>query len=566
MVFCFEQERGYRVGSAPDCELRLCHASVLPLHAELLRAGAALRIQALGPVQLDGRDVEAAELAPGSRLQIGAVELRAAWLEPAPAVAATPARPLVAPVATAPDPGFADHLAGELRRAPWFLISAALHAAVLLALLFLVPPPPKPAGERTLLVDLVRPATEPELETPVRPEPTELATEPPPLAIDPPELTLPDPEPPAPSLNKEIALFEDLEPARTGQTGDGLFARIRPGGEEDVLRLRNPKIDHGSFRRTVSELRRSGLEITFVFDSTGSMGGLLQQAKARIAEMIDVLHALVPDAKVGIVTYRDRGNEEYLTRELPLDEDHFRAMNFLQFVEAGGGGDHPEAVDAGLEQAFRMRWTSQARRVVLLIGDAPPHDQHERRLLQRVRSFSKDGRGFVHTILTGSRNARETPAARAFTAIAKAGLGHAQSLGDDREILREVLALSIGPEFAANLDEVWKVVRERRAELPTKIRELASCGQREPIATALRDRHQREAVAAAILRDGTRAGALALVDVLHGAESDPPSRQAAAATLQRLLGLPRPPIDPEAGRATSRGELLREIDGRYPGR
>jgi Mg-chelatase subunit ChlD len=42
------------------------------------------------------------------------------------------------------------------------------------------------------------------------------------------------------------------------------------------------------FRKTVSELRRSGLEIVFVFDSTGSMGSSIRATKDGIANMLDV--------------------------------------------------------------------------------------------------------------------------------------------------------------------------------------------------------------------------------------------------------------------------------------
>ena len=49
-------------------------------------------------------------------------------------------------------------------------------------------------------------------------------------------------------------------------------------------------------------------------------------------------------------------------------------LDFLDSVEAGGGGDHPEAVYAGLRDAIdAMRWSRQARKVVILVG-GPGYD------------------------------------------------------------------------------------------------------------------------------------------------------------------------------------------------
>src|SRR5262249_44155840 len=43
-------------------------------------------------------------------------------------------------------------------------------------------------------------------------------------------------------------------------------------------------------------------------------------------------------------------------------------------LQANGGGDGPEAVFAGLVAAsHELRWRPHARRVAVLVGDAPPH-------------------------------------------------------------------------------------------------------------------------------------------------------------------------------------------------
>src|ERR1044072_1746500 len=72
------------------------------------------------------------------------------------------------------------------------------------------------------------------------------------------------------------------------------------------------------------ELSSSGptMEMVFVLDTTGSMGGLLAGAQQRIWGIVnDVMQTSShPSVKVGLVAYRDRG-DQYITQGLPLTED-----------------------------------------------------------------------------------------------------------------------------------------------------------------------------------------------------------------------------------------------------
>lgn len=42
-------------------------------------------------------------------------------------------------------------------------------------------------------------------------------------------------------------------------------------------------------------------------------------------------------------------------------------------AKVDGGGDAPEAVFAGLVRCLELPWAQGSYRVVILIGDAPPH-------------------------------------------------------------------------------------------------------------------------------------------------------------------------------------------------
>lgn len=91
--------------------------------------------------------------------------------------------------------------------------------------------------------------------------------------------------------------------------------------------------------------KKGTLEMVFVLDTTGSMGGLIDGAKQRIWGIINEVmqKPSKPRVKVGLVAYRDLG-DEYVTKVLPLTEDLDKAYTTLMEYKADGGGDEPENV------------------------------------------------------------------------------------------------------------------------------------------------------------------------------------------------------------------------------
>jgi len=121
------------------------------------------------------------------------------------------------------------------------------------------------------------------------------------------------------------------------------------------------------------------MEMVFVLDTTGSMGGLLTGAKERIWGIVNEVMqtSKLSSVKVGLVAYRDRG-DQYVTQVLPLTEDLDKVYSTLMDYEAQGGGDEPENVRRALaEGVSKAGWsrTSQGNaQILFLVGDAPPHN------------------------------------------------------------------------------------------------------------------------------------------------------------------------------------------------
>ena len=119
------------------------------------------------------------------------------------------------------------------------------------------------------------------------------------------------------------------------------------------------------------------IDVAFVLDTTGSMGGLLQAAKEKIWSIATSMSQAKPTPRIrmGLVAYRDRG-DEYVTKVVDLTADLDSMYAQLMDFSAAGGGDTPESVNQALADAVnKMSWSSNnnAYKVVFLVGDAPPH-------------------------------------------------------------------------------------------------------------------------------------------------------------------------------------------------
>jgi Mg-chelatase subunit ChlD len=131
----------------------------------------------------------------------------------------------------------------------------------------------------------------------------------------------------------------------------------------------------------VPPVQSSKVDVVFVLDTTGSMGGLIEAAKEKIWSIASTLAQAKqsPEIRMGLVAYRDRG-DAYVTQVVDLSKDLDTMYSTLMRFAADGGGDGPESVNKGLFDAVHMMsWSQdpQAYKVVFLVGDAPPHMDYQ---------------------------------------------------------------------------------------------------------------------------------------------------------------------------------------------
>lgn len=121
------------------------------------------------------------------------------------------------------------------------------------------------------------------------------------------------------------------------------------------------------------------IDVVFAVDTTGSMGGLLDGAKRTVWSIATHIRKTDPNAnlRIGLVAYRDIG-DDYVTRPYMLTTDLDSVFTELSTYQASGGGDTPENVDAALDDTLhKMQWRPGAKKLVFLVGDAPPATRGE---------------------------------------------------------------------------------------------------------------------------------------------------------------------------------------------
>ncbi|GEL70961.1 vWA domain-containing protein [Myxococcus virescens] len=176
------------------------------------------------------------------------------------------------------------------------------------------------------------------------------------------------------SLAEESPIFKPVEkpaPAKTATPA----AQAKPAPNQ------KPAQPAPSQQQQVPAAARPEIEVVFVLDTTGSMSGLLEGAKRKIYSIASRIAQgrPTPHLKVGLVAYRDVG-DDYVTKRFDLSDDLDTVFANLRKFEAGGGGDTPEHVGRGLGEAVsKLSWSKnrEVMKAIFLVGDAPPAQRND---------------------------------------------------------------------------------------------------------------------------------------------------------------------------------------------
>jgi len=243
----------------------------------------------------------------------------------------------------------------------------------------------------------------------------------------------------------------------------------------------------------------NALDLAFVVDTTSSMGGLIHAAQQQMIAMVrELSQAAQVDIQIGVVEYRDHPPQDKMVyRVHGFTGDLQHAQKTISELTVQGGGDGPEAVLDGVLGACReLSWRPHARRIAVLVGDAPPHGV----------GFSGDAfpsgcpcGETIESVTATAEESRVTLYALALTAYAGDSFerlsrntgGEFFRSGQGSAAIERLKAILVS-EFG-NLDFDRRVLDERRAHLEMSLDDLAA-----------RLESSRPAVSSALSRLGAR--------------------------------------------------------------
>lgn len=172
------------------------------------------------------------------------------------------------------------------------------------------------------------------------------------------------PPPPAPPAEPDKSIYmketvSAFEAIAEGGRGDAFYST----GLEDI----NDKLG-----RILDKAKGRTVDLVLCLDTTDSMKDDIDAVKESLPAMIRDRIAEYRSFRLGLVLYKDYF-EDYLTKRLEFTSDFEAFTANVTAVRVAGGRDIPEAVYEALhEAAVSFPWSAESR-LIVLIGDAPPH-------------------------------------------------------------------------------------------------------------------------------------------------------------------------------------------------
>ncbi len=155
---------------------------------------------------------------------------------------------------------------------------------------------------------------------------------------------------------------------------------------------------------SASGKKLADLDLVMVVDTTGSMTSVLYDVKMNLLTLLSRLQAGGGSVRVGAVAYRDVGDSYVVTQTVMEDISGGARIvsGFLSSLDAAGGNDWPEKMDAAVQTALAMDWRSGVPGSLIVIADAPAHASDQGAVLSAAKSFMRAPGRQVSLIDTGS--------------------------------------------------------------------------------------------------------------------------------------------------------------------
>jgi hypothetical protein len=177
------------------------------------------------------------------------------------------------------------------------------------------------------------------------------------------------------------------------------FQEIAVQGRGDLIYSSGPGDLVEKIKTILDEERGRELDMVLCLDTTGSMSNDIDAIRKTLIPMLETMIPGFKDFRIGMLLYKDY-YEEYLTRAVPFTRDFAVFQQNLNAIQVRGGRDIPEAVHEALyDAAVKFPWGAESK-LVILIGDAPPHLRQRGKISKDMAYQALAERGIrVHAII-----------------------------------------------------------------------------------------------------------------------------------------------------------------------
>jgi hypothetical protein len=154
------------------------------------------------------------------------------------------------------------------------------------------------------------------------------------------------------------------------------------GNTEKELKIKAKALREEAISKTLNNIKLSmQVDLCFVLDCTGSMGHHIAAAKDCILQVTNYIKRTNPNIKlrVGFCGYRDHNDGLNRLKVFGFTDKYDKFTKYMQKVTAfstAENDDYPEDVLGGLDAAITQMDWQHSTRVLLHIGDYPPHGRN----------------------------------------------------------------------------------------------------------------------------------------------------------------------------------------------
>lgn len=150
------------------------------------------------------------------------------------------------------------------------------------------------------------------------------------------------------------------------------FEEIAAEGDGEVAYAATNEDLSREIDRILSNARGRTVDLVLALDTTSSMEDNVPALQQDLVPLLERKLGNVESLRVGLVYYRDY-MEEYLTRTVEFHDNLDFVQDAVDAIRVAGGRDIPEAVHEALYAAIQgFPWSAEDK-LVILVGDAPPH-------------------------------------------------------------------------------------------------------------------------------------------------------------------------------------------------